>query len=114
MIHMDDLLATTEGLHHDDLARWVRDALVTPQEEAGQLLFADPDRARVRLLCTLRYTLEIEDDTLPIVLSLLDQLYATRAQLRTLAAAVAAQDETVQQRIVTAVGSAFKTSERAG
>ena len=114
MIHMDDLLATTDGLHHDDLARWMREALVTPQGEAGQVMFDDPDHARVRLLCTLRYTLEIEDDTLTMVLSLIDQLYATRAQLRALAAAVAAQDERVQQSIVTAIAAAFTSAKIAG
>ena len=100
MIRTRDLLASTEGLDPDDLVRWIRDALVTPSQEAGEPLFTDPDRARVQLLCTLRYTLEIEEDMLPVVLSLIDQLYATRAQLRALAAAVTAQDAGVQQGIV--------------
>ena len=103
MIRTRDLLATTEGLDPDDLVRWIRDALVTPSQEAGEPLFTDPDRARVQLLCTLRYTLEIEEDTLPVVLSLIDQLYATRAQLRALAAAVAAQEVVVQQGIMSAL-----------
>ena len=100
MIRMDDLLATTEGLRPDDLDRWIAAALVTPHEEAEESLFTGPDRARVQLLCTLRYTLEIEEDTLPIVLSLMDQLYATRAELRALAAAVAGQEASVQQSVL--------------
>jgi len=103
MICADDLLATTLGLDADDLARWIGSALVTPTQEEGEVLFSEPDRARVHLLCTLRYTLEIDDDTLPVVLSLIDQLYATRAQLRALAAAVAAQDAGVQKGIVAAL-----------
>jgi len=105
MIRLEDLLATTEGLRPDDLARWIAAALVTPHEEAGEALFNAPGHARVQLLCTLRYTLDIEEETLPVVLSLLDQLYATRAQLRALAAAVMAQDAGVQQGIVAAMGA---------
>lgn len=100
MIRMDDLLATTEGLRPEDLDRWIAAALVTPHEEAEESLFTGPDRARVQLLCTLRYTLEIEEDTLPVVLSLMDQLYATRAELRALAAAVAGQEASVQQSVL--------------
>jgi len=103
MIRMDDLLATTTDLRPDDLSRWIGAALVTPQAQAGETLFTEPDCARVQLLCTLRYTLEIEEDTLPVVVSLIDQLYATRAQLRALAAAVASQDASVQIEIVAAL-----------
>ena len=100
MIRTDALLAATHGLDAEDLHRWIAAALVTPDHADGEPQFTDPDRARVDLLCTLRYTLEIEEDTLPVVLSLLDQLYATRAQLRALATAVAAQDARVQQDIM--------------
>lgn len=103
MIRMDELLATTADLRPDDLSRWIGAALVTPQAQADETLFTEPDCARVQLLCTLRYTLEIEEDTLPVVVSLIDQLYATRAQLRSLAAAVAAQDASVQVDIVAAL-----------
>ena len=41
--------------------------------------------ARVRLICTLRYELEIDPDTLLVVLSLVDQLYDTRQRLLSLA-----------------------------
>jgi len=105
MIRMDDIVATTDGLHADDLDRWIAAALVTPLHEAGEAVFTPRDCARVDLLCTLHYTLEIEDETLPVVVSLLDQLYRTRRQLHTLAAAVLAQDATVQQDIVAALAA---------
>lgn len=103
MIRTDALLAAIQVLDAEDLHRWIAAALVTPDHADGEPRFTDPDRARVDLLCTLRYTLEIEEDTLPVVLSLLDQLYATRAQLRALAAAVAAQDAGVQREIMQAI-----------
>jgi chaperone modulatory protein CbpM len=45
-------------------------------------MFSDADLARVRLIVDLRVTLEVEEPTVPLVLALLDQLYATRWQLR--------------------------------
>ena len=103
MIRTDALLAATEFLDAQDLHRRIAAALVTPDLADGEPQFTAPDRARVNLLCTLRYTLGIEEDTLPVVLSLLDQLYATRAQLRNLAAAVGAQDAAVQKGIMVAM-----------
>ena len=59
--------------------------------------------ARIRLICTLRYELEIDAGTLPVVLSLIDQLYDTRQRLLSLTAAVAAQDKAVQAAIISAI-----------
>jgi chaperone modulatory protein CbpM len=59
--------------------------------------------ARVRLICTLHYELEIDPETLPVVLSLVDQLYDTRQRLLSLTAAVAAQDQAVQAAILAAM-----------
>lgn len=103
MINTDALLAATRGLDPEDLHRWIAAALVTPDQTDGEPQFNEPDCARLSLLCTLRYTLDIEDEILPVILSLLDQLYATRAQLHALAAAVAAQDAGVQRNIMSAL-----------
>ena len=72
-----------------------------PQHEAGTLIFTDMECARVRLICTLHYELEIDSDALPVVLSLVDQLYDTRQRLLSLTAAVAAQDKDIQAAIIT-------------
>ena len=68
--------------------------------------------ARVRLICTLHYELEIESGTLPVVLSLLDQLYDTRKRLLSLTRAIAAQDKTIQAAIISAMspGETFRTA----
>ncbi|MGA7532207.1 MAG: hypothetical protein WBW27_09980, partial [Pseudolabrys sp.] len=46
------------------------------------------------------YELEIDAGTLPVVLSLVDQLYDTRQRLLSLTAAVTAQDQNVQAAII--------------
>lgn len=63
-----------------DLAAWVRQQWVKPLREGETWYFDDCDLARLQLICDLR-ELEVGDEALPLVLSLLDQLYATRTAL---------------------------------
>ena len=105
MMHVEDLVAAISSLQRSDLEAWIRDELVVPRLEEGTLRFTDMDCARVRLICTLHYELEIDADTLPVVLSLVDQLYDTRQRLLSLTAAVAVQDKSVQQAIIAAMRS---------
>jgi len=100
MINVDALVAAISALQRHDLDAWIRDELVVPQKQDGRPLFSEMDCARVRLICTLHYDLEVDPGTLPLVLSLVDQLYDTRRQLLSLAAAVSAQDKDVLAAIM--------------
>ncbi len=103
MMRVEDLVAAIAALQRSDLEAWIREQLVAPQQDAGTLFFSDMECARIRLICTLHYELEIDADTLPVVLSLVDQLYDTRQRLLSLTAAVAAQDKAVQAAIIAAM-----------
>ena len=103
MMGIDDLVERIAALQRSDLEAWIREKLVVPRQEAGTLLFTDMECARVRLICTLHYELEIDAGTLPVVLSLVDQLYDTRQRLLSFAAAVTAQDKNVQAAIIAAM-----------
>ena len=105
MTGIDDLLATISTLQRSDLERWISEELVAPQQDAGSLSFSEMECARVRLICTLTYELDIDGDTLPVVMSLLDQLYDTRQRLLSLTRAVAGQDKTIQAAIISAMSS---------
>jgi chaperone modulatory protein CbpM len=103
MMRVDDLVAAISSLQRSDLEAWIHEQLIVPQSEGGTLLFTDMECARVRLICTLHYELEIDAGTLPVVLSLVDQLYDTRQRLFSLTAAVAAQEKNVQAAIIAAI-----------
>jgi len=105
MMSIDSLVAAIAVLQRSDLDTWIRENLVVLQQETGTPHFTELECARVRLICTLHYELEIEFDTLPVVLSLVDQLYNTRQRLLSLTAAVAAQDKTIQAAIIAAIKS---------
>ena len=110
MMRVDDLLSQIAALQRSDLETWIREELVVPQQDAETPVFSEMECARVRLICTLHYELEIDVGTLPVVLSLVDQLYETRRRLKSLTAGVAAQDKAVQAAIIAAMGRDDGTS----
>lgn len=103
MTRIEDLLAAIAGLQRRDLESWIDEALVQPHTDSGVAVFSESDCARVRLICTLHYELDVEPGTLPIVLSLLDQLHESRARLASLGRAVAAQDRAVREAVLAAL-----------
>ena len=104
MIDDTELIGMIGRLEADALGRWVDLGWVLPRQEDGGLRFDASDVIRVRLICELHYDLCIDEDSMAVVLSLMDQLYAVRRSLRTLVAAVEAQPESVRARI-----AAFET-----
>ena len=103
MISERELVAAIEPLQEEALRHWVELGWVTPARDNPEMLFDTTDVARVRLICELRYDLSIEEESMPVVLSLLDQLYTVRRALGALNSAVAAQPEDVRTRIATLV-----------
>ena len=71
-----------------DIELWTRRAWLRPQGAPGHYLFQPIDEARARLILELRDELHINDEALPLVLSLLDQVYAARRHMRRFRTAV--------------------------
>lgn len=67
-----------------ELERWIAERWVLPESEASGYAFTEFDVARVRLIVELRRDLAVGEEAVPIVLRLLDQLYATRRRIRSL------------------------------
>ncbi|GAB0119940.1 chaperone modulator CbpM [Acidisoma sp. 7E03] len=84
MITIETLSATVSGFDAEDLQRWIDNAWVRPDGPPGSYRFHDIDVARLRLILQLRDDMGIDEGALPVVLSLLDQLYETRRQIRRL------------------------------
>lgn len=88
MITLDILCARFTALREDDLRRWIREGHVRAERRAGDLVFEEIDAERVRLILELRDVMQVNEEALPVVLSLLDQLYALRRRLRALGASL--------------------------
>jgi chaperone modulatory protein CbpM len=91
-ITIDVLIAQVSGLTREDLEHWIANDWVRPEDSAsgGDYVFHEIDVARVRLIHELHHDLRINEEALPVVLSLLDQLYEQRRRLRELNDAIAA------------------------
>ncbi len=72
------------GVAEQELSVWIAREWVRPGGAPEQPEFSPRDLARVRLIAELTHDLRIDEQALPVVLSLLDQLHAERARLRSL------------------------------
>jgi chaperone modulatory protein CbpM len=101
MITVETLCVRFRGLRRDDLHRWIGNAWVRPDGAPDQYVFRDIDVERVRLILELRDEMQVNEDALPVVLSLLDQLYDTRRRMRRLREALdQAVTEDVRQDLI--------------
>ena len=99
MIRLTAAAALFSGLDEPELEAWIARGWIRPDLADETPVFHDIDLARVRLILDLREQMRIEDETIPLVLSLLDQIYELRAQLRTVVRAVHAQPAPVRAAI---------------
>lgn len=94
-----DVVRAVVGLKRADLRRWIDAGWVTPRREDGEPRFRQIDVARLQMIVQIRRDMRIAEDSMPLVLSLVDQVYGLRNELRRLAEAVEAQPETVRRSI---------------
>ncbi len=81
MINLAAALARLPGVDERRLRWWIAQDWVRPIVREGDLVFAEIDVARLHLIVDLE-TLDVGESAMPVVLSLLDQLHATRRQMR--------------------------------
>jgi len=82
-----------------ELLAWVERGWVLPESAGTGWVFHEIDIARVRLIHDLRRQMDIDEDSMSLVLSLLDQVYDLRGRLRAVLRAVEAQPEEVRAAI---------------
>jgi len=100
-------ITTVVGLFADlgeaDVVRWVHCGWVRPVGDDSDWQFQDIDIARIRLIRDLR-RMGMNDDAIPLILSLVDQVYDLRGELHALMRAVEAQPEPVRMAILRDIG----------
>lgn len=108
------VIARVQGLSEERLQAWTVAGLVRPGGGAGAVSYAEVDVARLRLLVTLEDELEVDSETLPMVLGLLDQVHGLRRALRVLGEAVERQPETVRAAVRATVAELLRADDRPG
>lgn len=99
MISDTELIGSIARLEAAELRQWIALKWIDPIEREVGYLFEDADVARVHLICDLRYDLEIDEESVPVILSLIDQVHDARRTLRALATAVSEQPDDVRAAI---------------
>ena len=109
MLTEQDVVKVVKEVTLRRLRVWVKNGWIAPATGAEGPGFDDVDLARVRLVCQLKDELNLSEDAVAVVLSLMDQVYGLRRELRTLAAAVERQPNRVRREIVSVVQDLTKT-----
>lgn len=103
MSRMSDILALFPDLDQVELTQWIERRWVRPDRAGDGWVFQEVDIARVRLIHDLRRACDVPPDTVPVLLSLLDQLYGTRAQLDAVLRALDRQPDSVRDAVLAAL-----------
>lgn len=93
------VVAEIEELTLEHLRVWVEEGWVAPQTSEGGPVYDEIDVARLRFVCELKHDLNVNDEALPLILQLVDQVHGLRRTLRDLGQAVEAQPKDVRERI---------------
>ena len=104
MMRLDMVVALFPDLESVELTAWIDRRWVQPEPRAGgDWDFDDLDVARVRLIYDLHRDIGVDDDAVPLVLSLLDQVYELRGKLKAMMRALGTQPPEVQRAVLAAL-----------
>ncbi|AUH33822.1 hypothetical protein [Paracoccus tegillarcae] len=92
-----------DELTGERLVTFIRARIVQPVESEAGHIYREADLARLQLLCDLCETYELPEDSLSMVMSLVDQLNSMRGDMRALMQAVATEPDEVRTRIHTVI-----------
>ncbi len=99
MMRIAAIVAQFDGLRETDVLGWVARGWIRPD---GEMLFQDIDIARIGLIHELLFRMDLAEDAIPLILSLLDQVYELRGSLRSVLLAIETQPAPVREAILAA------------
>ena len=82
-----------------ELNAWIEQHWVLPVQNQDSFFFDEADVARLRLITELRNDMGVNDDAIPVVLRLLDQVYTLRRALADLNEAILELPEEIQDQL---------------
>jgi chaperone modulatory protein CbpM len=95
----DDTILAIAWLNLPRLHAFVTAELITPLQTAAGPRYRPVDLARLQLLCDLAEEFDVTEDTLAILMSLIDKLHAARSRLISVAEALEAEPPEVRLRV---------------
>jgi len=104
MMRFESVLALFPDLGPAELTLWIEQRWVQPERSEGESwTFHEIDVARVRLIYDLRHELDTAEETVPVLLALLDQVYELRRTLKAMTRAIESQPAEVRAAVLGAL-----------
>lgn len=103
MLRLSAVIALFPDLAERELLRWVERGWVQAERQEPDWVFQEIDVARVRLVYDVRHVMDVPEETMPLVLSLLDQVYGLRARMDAVARVLERQPDNVRTTILAAL-----------
>ena len=103
MIRLAAVTALFSDLGEAELVGWVERGWVRAEWQDPDWTFQDIDIARVRLIHDFRRDLDVPEETMPLVLSLLDQIYELRGTLKRVMDVLRHEPADVRAAVLTAL-----------
>ena len=100
LIEEGEIVRLVQGLSPAELELCLWAGWVIPAETGGARRYLEIDVARIRLIHELKIDIGLDDEAVPVVLSLIDQLHALRRELACIAQSLSAEPEEVRRRIL--------------
>ncbi len=88
MKNLEDVLAEVR-VERTEILTWIEASWVRPDADTAGPQFGPIDVARLHLIRELRHDLALDPEAIPVVLSLVDEMYTLRRRLGALARALA-------------------------
>lgn len=104
MMDIIAVVALFPGLSQVELVTWIERGWVLPDAAESGFVFHEIDIARVRLILDLRRGMDVDEDVIALVLSLLDQVYELRSRMKSVLHALESQPRDVQTAVLNAIG----------
>jgi len=103
MIAFKEIVERFAELEAGELSRWVENRWIVPEADGRQenerWVFHEVDVARVELILDIRREFALDEETMSLVLGLLDQVYSLRRQMRRLCQALETQPPEIRDAI---------------
>jgi chaperone modulatory protein CbpM len=96
---LEEVLVELGTVERTEAMTWIEAEWVRPEPSADQPMFRPVDVARLRLIQELRHDLAIDQEAMPVVLSLIDEMYTLRRRIAALARAVAETPDEVRRAL---------------
>src|SRR4029078_3051718 len=105
MMRIQAVVALFPDLDEAELTTWIEQHWVQPEHllDHGHV-FRDIAVERIHMIYDLRHRLDVHEETMPLVLSLLDQVYELRRNLQAVTRALDNQPGEIRAAVLRAIG----------